>query len=141
MYQFIVRRFKAPCWRAGAAVLGLALVLSFPASGLAAHPKKGGTYVGTLSEKTGRSSKRVVMRVSRSGKRASLRLECSSTRVGTIKRFKIASSGRFNARKKTGSTLVFRLRGRFVSKKKAKAKLYLPSICDGKGGRMTLRLQ
>src|SRR5712691_256505 len=129
------------CRRAGAAVLGLALALSFPASGLAAHPKKGGSYVGTLSEKTGRSSKRVVVRVGSSGKSASLRLECSSTRAGTIKRFKIASSGRFNAKKKTGSTLVFRLRGRFVSKAKARAKLYLPSVCDGKGGSTTLQLQ
>ena len=132
---------KFLCRRVGAAALGLALALSLPASALAAHPKKGGSYVGTLSEKAGRSSKRVVVRVSGSGKSASLRLECSSTRAGAIKRFKIASSGRFNAKKKTGSTLVFRLRGRFVSKSKAKAKLYLPSVCDGKGGRMTLQLQ
>jgi hypothetical protein len=127
--------------RVGAAALGLVAVLALASSGLAAHPKKGGSYVGTLPEKAGRLSKRVVVKVSGTGKSAGLRLECSSTRSGTIKKFKIAPSGKFTALKKTGSVLLFRLRGSFVSKSKAKAKLFLSSVCDGKGGGMTLQLQ
>jgi hypothetical protein len=49
--------------------------------------------------------------------------------------------GRFTAKRTTGSLLVSRLRGRFVSREKAKAKLYLPAACDGKGGKITLELK
>jgi hypothetical protein len=62
------------------------------------------------------------------------RLECASTRAGLTSKFSIRH-GRFTGVKKTGSLLVWRLKGRFTSRSKARAKLYLPAVCDGKGGR------
>jgi hypothetical protein len=35
---------------------------------------------------------------------------------------------------------VWRIRGRFALRTKARAKLYLPASCDGKGGSITLNL-
>jgi hypothetical protein len=43
--------------------------------------------------------------------------------------------------RKTGSLVTARLRGRFSSKAKANANLYLPAECDGVGGRITLELR
>jgi hypothetical protein len=106
---------------------------------VAATPKKGSSYVGELKETLGRVGKRVVLKVSDKGI-GRVRLECGGTRFGLSSRFEISSSGRFTALYKTGSLLVWRLRGRFVSSSTAKAKLYLPATCDGKGGKITLQL-
>jgi hypothetical protein len=106
---------------------------------VAATPKKGGGYVGELKETLSRVGKRVVLKVSTKGT-GRVRLECGGTRFGLSSKFEISSSGRFTAIYKTGSLLVWRLKGRFVSTSTAKAKLYLPAICDGKGGKITLQL-
>ena len=106
---------------------------------VAATPKKGSSYVGTLPETLSRVGKRVVLKVSDKGT-ARVRLECGGTRFGLSSKFEVSSSGRFTALYKTGSLLVWRLRGRFVSSSTAKAKLYLPATCDGKGGKVTLQL-
>jgi hypothetical protein len=106
---------------------------------VAATPKKGSSYVGTLPETLSRVGKRVVLKVSDKGT-ARVRLECGGTRFGLSSKFEVSSSGRFTALYKTGSLLVWRLRGRFVSSSTAKAKLYLPATCDGKGGKITLQL-
>jgi hypothetical protein len=106
---------------------------------VAATPKKDSSYVGDLKETLARVGKRVVLKVSDKGI-GRVRLECGGTRFGLSSKFEIASSGRFTAIYKTGSLLVWRLRGRFVSKSTAKAKLYLPATCDGKGGKVTLQL-
>ena len=106
---------------------------------VAATPKKGSSYVGTLPETLSRVGKRVVLKVSDKGT-ARVRLECGGTRFGLSSKFEVSSSGRFTALYKTGSLLVWRLKGRFVSKSTAKAKLYLPATCDGKGGKITLQL-
>jgi hypothetical protein len=106
---------------------------------VAATPKKGSSYVGELPETLSRVGKRVVLKVSdkRIGR---VRLECGGTRFGLSSKFEISSSGRFTAIYKTGSLLVWRLRGKFTTAETAKAKLYLPAICDGKGGKITLQL-
>jgi hypothetical protein len=106
---------------------------------VAATPKKGSSYVGELPETLARVGKRVVLKVSDNGT-GRVRLECGGTRFGLSSKFEIAKSGRFTALYKTGSLLVWRLRGRFVSASTAKAKLYLPATCDGKGGKITLQL-
>jgi hypothetical protein len=106
---------------------------------VAATPKKGSSYVGTLPETLSRVGKRVVLKVSDKGT-ARVRLECGGTRFGLSSKFEVSSSGRFTALYKTGSLLVWRLKGRFVSSSTAKAKLYLPATCDGKGGKITLQL-
>ena len=120
------------------AVLALA-AFAFPAMVGAAAPKKGASYTGELKETQSRGSKRVVLKVSSSGKTGRVRLECSGTRFGVSSKFSI-SKGKFTAKKTTGSLLVWRLRGGFSSSQKATAKLYLPAACDGKGGKITLTL-
>ena len=123
------------------AVLALLAIaaLVLPSLVAAAAPKKGASYVGELPENASRISKRVVLKVSSKGTTGKVRLECGGTRVGVSSKFSI-SKGKFTAKKTTGSLLVWRLRGKFSSSKKASAKLYLPAACDGKGGKITLAL-
>ncbi len=120
------------------AVLALAAFV-FPSVVGAAAPKKGASYTGELKENQSRISKRVVLKVSSSGKTGKVRLECGGTRIGVSSKFSIVK-GKFTAKKTTGSLLVWRLRGGFSSNQKAKAKLYLPAACDGKGGKITLNI-
>ena len=116
----------------------LALTIA-AAPALGAAPKKGGAYVGELPETAARLEKRVVLKVSPSGTTGRVRLACGQTRVGVSSKFDIVK-GKFVAKRQTGSLLVWRLTGRFTSSTKAKAKLYLPAACDGKGGKLTLEL-
>jgi hypothetical protein len=122
-------------------ILGLLALAAFalPSVVAAAAPKKGRSYTGSLSETSSRISKRVVLKVSGSGKTGTVRLECGGTRIGVSSKFAI-SKGKFTAKKTTGSLLVWRLKGKFSSSQKATAKLYLPAACDGKGGKITLAL-
>jgi hypothetical protein len=117
----------------------LILAIVLPTALGAAPPKKGASYVGDLPETTSRISKRVVLKVSKAytGK---VRLECGGTRYGVSSKFDIVK-GKFTAKKQTGSLLVWRLQGKFVSSSTARAKLYLPAACDGKGGKITLNLK
>jgi hypothetical protein len=121
-----------------ALLLTVAVGATAAAIAVAASPKKGHSYVGTLPETLGRVGKRVVLKVSDTGT-GRVRLECGGTRFGLSSKFEI-SKGKFTAIYKTGSLLVWRLQGRFVSASTAKAKLYLPATCDGKGGKITLQL-
>jgi hypothetical protein len=109
------------------------------APALAAPPKKGASYVGELPDNGARISKRVVLKVSKSGTTGRVRLECGGTRIGLSSKFDIVK-GKFTAKRQTGSLLVWRLAGKFTSGSTAKAKLYLPAACDGKGGKVTLKL-
>lgn len=121
------------------------LALSFLALAIAAvpalgsPPKKGGSYVGELPETPARLEKRLVLKVSASGTTGRARLACGDTRVGLSSKFNIVK-GKFTAKRQTGSVLVWRLSGKFTSRTVAKAKLYLPAVCDGKGGKLTLQL-
>ena len=121
------------------------IAISLLALGLAATPalgsppKKGGAYVGELPETAARLEKRLVLKVSPSGTTGRVRLACGDTRVGVSSKFDIVK-GKFVAKRQTGSLLVWRLSGKFTSQRVAKAKLYLPAACDGKGGKVTLEL-
>ena len=121
--------------------LGLIVVVVGASAGvvLAAAPKKGGTYVGLVPETAARLEKRLVLKVSDAGI-GTVRLACGDTRVGLSRKFEIVR-GKFTAVKMVGSDLVWRLKGKFTSRSKAKAKLYLPAVCDGKGGKVTLELE
>jgi hypothetical protein len=117
----------------------LILAIVLPTAFGAAPPKKGASYVGELPGTLSRIDKRVVLKVSKTYT-GHVRLECGGTRFGVSSKFDIVK-GKFTAKKQTGSLLVWRLRGRFVSSSTAKAKLYLPAACDGKGGKITLELK
>jgi hypothetical protein len=121
------------------AISALALVV-LVAPALGAAPAKGGSYVGELPETAARLEKRIVVKVSPSGTTGRARLACGDTRVGLSSKFDIVK-GKFTAKRQTGSVLVWRLTGKFTSRAKATAKLYLPAVCDGKGGKLTLELQ
>src|SRR5262249_8031052 len=103
-------------------VFGIALALLLAASALAAAPVKNGLYIGKL---TGRGlEKRVELHVAKSGKTATAALYCSNTLYARLPTFPI-TNGAFNAVKKTGSVVVFRLRGRFATSDSVKVGLIL----------------
>lgn len=116
---------------------GAAVAAGGAAGASASAPAKGASYVGELAGTQTRVSKRVVMKVSSNGRSATARLSCNGTRFGTLPRFKI-KRGRFSGVRRAGTLTVWRLRGRFASRAKARAKLWLPATCDGKGGSITL---
>ena len=105
---------------------------------LAAAPTKGGLYSGTL---TGRGlEKKITMKVAPNGKTATASLYCAKTLMGRLKPFPIKKGGKFDTAKRTGSVMVFRLRGRFVSGRSAAVGLIPRAICDGVGGSFRLYL-
>ena len=116
----------------------LVLIVAVPIA-LAVSPKRNASYVGRLAEAAGRLKKRVVLKVAKDGS-ARARLDCSDARSGLTSKFQIVN-GKFTGKQTVGSTLVWRLQGKFVSKEKARAQLYLHAVCDGKGGKITLELQ
>jgi hypothetical protein len=105
---------------------------------LAAAPTKGGIYSGTL---TGRGlEKKITMKVAANGKTATASLYCAKTLYARLKAFPIKKGGKFDASKRVGSVLVFRLRGRFVSSQSAAVGLIPRAACDGVGGSFRLYL-
>jgi len=66
-------------------------------------------------------------------------LYCANTLSGKLKPFPI-TKGRFNATKRVGSVLVFRLKGRFVTSNTVAVGLLPRAVCDGVGGSFTLKL-
>jgi hypothetical protein len=118
------------------ALLALAIA-AVPAFAVA--PKKGGAYVGVIPVSVSAGEKRIVLKVSSSGKTGKARLSCSGTRFGTSSKFDIVK-GKFVAKRSVGTQLLWRLTGKFTSKTVAKAKLYTVAACDGKGGKVKLEL-
>jgi hypothetical protein len=122
--------------KAAAAAAGLAALVVVGTT-LAAAPAKSGLYSGTL---TGRGlEKKITLKVAPNGKTARASLYCANTLYGRLKSFPIRR-GRFDAVKKTGSVTIFRLRGRFVTKRSAAVGLIMRAACDGVGGSFRLYL-
>ena len=121
-------------------LIALALFLAIAAvPAFAVGPKKGASYVGVRPAGTTSGEKRVVLKVSSSGKTGRARLSCSGTRFGASSPFDIVK-GKFVAKQTSGNQLLWRLTGKFTSKSVAKAKLYTVAACDGKGGKIKLEL-
>jgi hypothetical protein len=114
----------------------LALLLAVTGAGLAlaATPKKGGLYSG---QKDLGTTKKVVVRVSKSGKNVLARLYCDKRGVGALKA--AVKGGRFSARRETSGTLLWAIKGHFTSKKSLRVKLTVLALCDGTGGSLTLK--
>jgi hypothetical protein len=107
-------------------------------SALAAAPTKGGIYSGTL---TGRGlDKKITMKIAPNGKTATASLYCEGSLYTRLKPFPIKKGGKFDTSKRVGSTLVVRLRGRFVSSSSAAVGLIPRAACDGLGGSFRLYL-
>jgi hypothetical protein len=119
-------------------VIAGVLALTLTGVAFAAAPVKGGLYTGTL---TGRGSdKKVTLKVAGNGKTATAALYCSKSLYARLKAFPISRTGAFDASKRVGDVLVFRLRGRFVSAKSAAVGLIPHAACDGLGGSFRLYL-
>jgi hypothetical protein len=103
---------------------------------VAASPRKGGLYIGTIAG----TEKRLEIHVAKDGKTATAAMFCFRQKVGAMPRFPIVN-GKFKTQKTTGSIVVWAISGRFLSATKARASVALKTLCDGKGGLITLGLK
>jgi hypothetical protein len=127
------RRFLA----AVATALGLVLVSTVVA--LAALPKKGGVYVGVI--KSSPIPMTVSLGVTATGTKTRFTYLCGTGRAPTIVfGIPIDATGHFKWTKMTGSALLWKMAGRFISP--TKAFVSLNSIaCGGSKGSTTLTLK
>ena len=117
----------------------VALSTALAAGALAATPKKGGLYEGTLyASGTAAITKQVRIKVTPTGKTARVTWFCGAGRAQSTLTFAIKPDGTFKAFSNTGSLTVWSFVGRFVSATRARAVLHLNAICDGKGGTLNL---
>jgi hypothetical protein len=117
----------------------VALSTALAAGALAATPKKGALYEGTLyASGTAALTKQVRIKVTPTGKTARVTWFCGAGRAQSTLTFAIKPDGTFKAFSNTGSLTVWSFVGRFVSATRARAVLHLNAICDGKGGTLNL---
>ena len=120
-------------------VIAGVLSATLAAGALAATPKKGGLYEGTLyASGTAALTKQVRIKVGATGKTARVTWFCGVGRAPSTIQFTIKPDGTFKAFSNTGSLTVWSFVGRFMSATKARAVLHLNAICDGKGGTLNL---
>lgn len=115
-------------------VIAAAATLVSTAPVFAASPHKGATYEGENSKGV-----KVVLKVSGSGKTANADLYCSKSHVSAIHKLAI-SHGSFDGVRKSGSTKLWSLKGRFTSGTEAKATASLKAVCAGGNFQLTLDL-
>ena len=121
------------------AIAVAALSVALVAGALAAVPKKGGLYEGTLYKSgTAALTKQVRIKVAATGKTARVTWACGLGRAQSTLQFAIKPDGTFKAYSNTGSLTVWSFVGRFVSPTRARAVLHLNAICDGMGGTLNL---
>ena len=124
-------------------VLAVAALSAVVAAGaLAALPKKGGLYEGTLyASGSAAITKQVRIKVAATGKTARVTWFCGVGRSPSTLQFAIKPDGTFKAFSNTGSLTVWSFVGRFATPTRARAVLHLNAICDGKGGTLNLDLK
>jgi Tfp pilus assembly major pilin PilA len=117
----------------------IALSAALAAGALAALPKKGGLYEGTLyASGTAAITKEVRIKVAPNGKTARVTWFCGVGRAQSTLQFAIKPDGTFKAFSNTGKLTVWSFVGRFASATRARAVLHLNATCDGKGGTLNL---
>ncbi len=127
-------------------LIGLAALVAAVAvagAALAAPPKKGGVYEGTLHAKSAVAlAKKVRLVVSKTGTSARVLWWCGVGRPPSTLVVRIAPDGTFKGNSNVGGSLtVWSIKGQFVTSGKARASLQLKAICDGKGGTLNLPLK
>lgn len=116
-----------------------ALSVALAAGALAALPKKGALYEGSLyASGTAAITKQVRIKVTPTGKTARVTWSCGTGRAPSTLQFAIKKDGTFKAFSNTGTLTVWSFVGRFLSATKARAVLHLNTTCDGKGGTLNL---
>jgi hypothetical protein len=121
----------------GATVLVLGCVLASPA--IAAVPKKGGVYKGTI--KSSPFALGIVMTVAKTGGKMTFTYLCGTGRPPTtVFGVPIDATGRFAWTKKTGTVVTWKMAGHFTSA--TQAFISLNSLaCGGSKGSTTVSLQ
>lgn len=120
------------------AALFVACAVLVPAVALAATPVAGGKYSGKVA------GKKVTLKLEKgSVSKGKVVVDCGKTGGGKQSAIgvKVKDDGSFDAKAKTpfkGEPPPIELKGKFKSSSKAKAKLTL-IVCDGKGGKVTLK--
>jgi len=126
--------------RAAVVPVILATVVVFAGAALAALPKKGATYTGDI--KSSPFPMHVDMTVNATGKKLShFTYLCGTGRAPTtVFGVPVDSTGHFKWTKMTGSVVVWKMAGRFVSPTKAFVSLNSVA-CGGSKGSTTLSLK
>ena len=118
------------------------VALAVPAVALAASPQKGKTYVGTKGGGATSVQKKISLKVSTSGKTATITVYCGNGSGTSVLRKIAIKKGHFEARKHTGSITLWKLKGRFTSSTQATAYFNNGVYCDGKSdGNVVLALK
>ena len=125
--------------RLGAAVVAAVVFLSVAAlPALAALPSKGATYKGTVAGKV------VTIKISKKSRtKAKYTYDCGSSGgpVGSYTKLTYKGKGAFTGVDKGGIVSVIdSLKIKFSSSKRARG-TFKVTICDGKGGKVTLKRQ
>jgi hypothetical protein len=122
--------------RTAAAVVTIVLAGAGAAVAAAARPARNATYVGTVAGKT------VTVKISHDRTRGRYTFDCGAS-GGPVRAWiglwvkKDGSFAGYDTVPYGGHAAIDSLKGRFTSRKVASAKLSL-SLCDGKGGTLTL---
>jgi hypothetical protein len=128
--------------RTSAIALVIALAGALASGSSAATPKKGALYEGTLyASGTAAITKQVRLKVAPSGRSARVTWSCGVGRAPSTLVFAVTAAGAFKAYSNTGTLTVWSFVGRFVSPTAARAVLHLNTTCDGKGGKLNLKLK
>jgi hypothetical protein len=115
------------------------IVLVFPVVASAALPKRGGEYVGLI--KSSPFEMRVSLGVTATGKKTRFTYLCGTGRAPTVVfGVPIDATGHFKWTKMTGSVVVWKMAGRFISPTKAFVSLN-SLACGGSKGSTTLTLK
>ncbi len=127
-----------------AAALASVVLLALPALGLAALPEKGSLLKGTLHDGSVTAlTKPIDLKVAPTGKTGGFTWWCGQQQTVSNRysvTVAIERNGAFAGTSNVGKLTVWTVKGRFLSPTSARASLRLISICDAKGGLVTLKV-
>jgi len=120
------------------AALAALVLLTLPASGVAALPAKGILLKGTLhAAGVTALTKPIDFKVASTGKTARFTWWCGQQKTVSNRNaitVAVKADGTFKGNSNVGSLTVWTVTGRFLTAKTARASLRLIATCDGKGG-------
>jgi hypothetical protein len=121
-----------------AVTVGMICMFAFAVDALAAHPKKRGVYRGVINSSPFKMSVRIG--VSATGKKLTFTYLCGTGRAPTTAyRVPINPGGQFAHTTMTGSQLVWKMSGHFISPTRASVSLN-SIVCGGSKGSTALTL-
>ena len=106
---------------------------------LAAAPKPGGQYKGTIAGTQTTLEKRVSLSVSKDGKHGRVTWYCGTGRAPSSLPLTV-QAGNFKVVKRVGTLTVWKFQGRFTSASRARALLDPKLTCDSRRGSVVLEL-